>query len=260
MNTRIALPILALAISVPTSEAVALCGSDAGCATQSATLHELVGVWPAAPVLTGADTIVLGKYDAGIGLHYLSACINGTFYMLKDNYTGSSGPVNQLEDSFFCAGAGDDHITVLTQPITSPFVCQGRNMYAWGYGGHQLQVFGQGDNDTIYGGVSSDMLCGGGGNDYLDGRLGDDQCDGWSGNDRVYGHEGNDALYGYSGDDRVWDYSGNDSLAGESGASDCVYDSDGVYTSLSCGGNGATDRTPNASGTGCTVATSCAWY
>src|SRR5512133_675979 len=90
----------------------------------------------------------------------------------------------------------------------------------------QMQVFGQGGNDTItlnesngalpaallFGGAGNDVLTGGSGADQLFGQGGNDTLLGKGGNDLQFGGADNDTLTGGDGDDEVFGQSGNDRM------------------------------------------------
>lgn len=233
--------------------ASALCTSSTGCGDGGVGDRQLLV--HGSVDLTGNDTIRIGQTDLGLLLHSIGACINGNYYTLK--YSDAEiGPGALYHNSYFCSGAGDDIVSVLSNPSSSPYYCDGVPMYALNYNGYQMSLFGQAGADDLYGGSGPDMLCGGSENDELEGSFGDDELDGWTGDDRIRGVYGNaDRSYGYSGDDRIWDYSGtSDQLDGESGTADCVFDQGGSFSYLGCGNNGANDKSPNSSGTsGCVV-------
>jgi Ca2+-binding RTX toxin-like protein len=95
------------------------------------------------------------------------------------------------------------------------------------------QVVGNGDDDTIDGGIGNDSILGGGGNDSLLGGADDDTLNGGSGADRLFGGEGNDRLDGGGHD--TSEGAGVDTLLGENGSDTLVFsDADNVYD----GGNG----------------------
>ncbi len=115
------------------------------------------------------------------------------------------------------------------------------------------QAFGDGDNDSLYGGNGDDVIEGGAGDDRLYGRRGHDRIIGGGGNDLIYGSDGNDwlrggagndvlsgddgedtllgdngddQLHGHGGDDLLYGWNGNDTLDGGQG-SDSLYDASG---------------------------------
>ncbi|MEQ1848585.1 MAG: Ig-like domain-containing protein, partial [Nitrospira sp.] len=69
-----------------------------------------------------------------------------------------------------------------------------------------LDLFGDNQNDTIYGGAGNDLLDGGAGADYLSGGLGDDQVFGQGGNDTLVRGPGNDTLNGGTGTNVIVDF------------------------------------------------------
>src|SRR5690606_19608326 len=83
--------------------------------------------------------------------------------------------------------------------------------------GVAVELFGEGGDDTLIGGVSDDTLDGGSGNDLLAGNLGDDVLRGQSGNDSLQGGAGADTLDGGSGDDTLDGGVGSDDVNGGSG-------------------------------------------
>src|SRR6478672_5332579 len=110
----------------------------------------------------------------------------------------------------------------------------------------QIQVFGQGGNDTITlneanGALPAALLFGGAGNDTLLGKGGNDFLFGGDGNDTLTGGDGDDQAFGQGGNDRmVWN-PGDDTDLNEGG--------DGTDTVEVNGGNGAEQFTTTANGT-----------
>jgi Ca2+-binding RTX toxin-like protein len=64
-------------------------------------------------------------------------------------------------------------------------------------------LYGNGGDDTLWGGGGDDVLYGGDGNDTVSGGPGNDQLYGEAGNDVIRGSEGNDIESGGPGDDRI---------------------------------------------------------
>src|SRR6476619_474524 len=109
----------------------------------------------------------------------------------------------------------------------------------------QIQVFGQGGNDTITlsevnGALPAALLFGGAGNDVLTGGSGADQLFGGAGNDTLLGRDGDDQVCGEAGNDRMIWNPGDDSDLFEGG--------DGVDTAEVNGGNGSETFTITANG------------
>lgn len=100
---------------------------------------------------------------------------------------------------------------------------------------HSEFLFGEGDQDIIYGNDGDDYiegnadideLHGGDGDDYIDGGLnaddiygddGADECHGQAGDDFIVGGIGDDVLYGDGDADIIWGQEGNDDLYGGRG-------------------------------------------
>lgn len=78
----------------------------------------------------------------------------------------------------------------------------------------EVEVKGNGGNDTIIGSEFNDELSGGAGDDSVDGHAGDDHLKGEDGEDSLNGGEGNDTLRGHDGDDSLDGEAGDDSLNG----------------------------------------------
>ena len=86
------------------------------------------------------------------------------------------------------------------------------------YGGDGNDIlYGQGDDDILYGEDGNDILSGGNGNDTLYGGNGNDKLKGGKGNDILYGGDGNDTLRGNKGDDELYGGRGRDLLRGGQG-------------------------------------------
>ena len=78
-------------------------------------------------------------------------------------------------------------------------------------------LYGQGGDDTLYGGDGNDILHGEDGNDKLKGGNGRDTLYGGNGNDKLKGGNGNDILYGGDGNDTLRGNNGDDELYGGCG-------------------------------------------
>src|SRR4029077_9422690 len=110
----------------------------------------------------------------------------------------------------------------------------------------QIQIFGQGGNDTITldeanGALPAALLFGGACNDLLTSGASWDQLFGGAGNDTLTGGDGNDQVFGEAGNDRMIWNPGDDSDLFEGG--------DGVDTAEGNGGNGSETFTITANGT-----------
>ena len=102
------------------------------------------------------------------------------------------------------------------------------NLELYGYGGDD-SLFGGRGNDLLYGGDGDDLLIGGDGGGQLFGGDGDDTLQGSFGDDTLDGGEGNDTLDGGTGDDTLDGGEGNDTLDGGSG-DDTLYGGAGKDT------------------------------
>ena len=105
-----------------------------------------------------------------------------------------------------------------------------------------IQVFGQGNNDTITlneatGALPRSNLFGGAGNDVLTGGSGNDQLFGQSGNDTLLGKGGFDFLFGGSENDTSTGGDADDQVFGESGDDRSIWNP-GDDTDLNEGGAG----------------------
>jgi Ca2+-binding RTX toxin-like protein len=74
----------------------------------------------------------------------------------------------------------------------------------WGGQDELITVFGDNDDENIWGSSQFDMLIGNGGNDLLEGNEGRDNLQGGSGNDRLDGGTGEDWMFGGPGDDTYY--------------------------------------------------------
>jgi Ca2+-binding RTX toxin-like protein len=128
----------------------------------------------------------------------------------------------------------------------------------------QIQVFGQGGNDTItlseangalpatrlFGGAGNDTLTGGSGADQLFGQSGNDALLGKGGPDLLFGGTENDVLTGGDSDDQAFGQGGNDRMVWNPGDdTDLNEGGDGTDTVEVNGGNGAEQFTATANGT-----------
>jgi Ca2+-binding RTX toxin-like protein len=127
-----------------------------------------------------------------------------------------------------------------------------------------IQVFGQGGNDTIslneasgampksnlFGGAGNDTLTGGSGNDMIFGQAGNDTLLGKGGFDLLFGGSENDTLTGGDADDQIFGESGNDRMVWNPGDdTDLNEGGDGSDTTEVNGGNGDEQFTLTANGT-----------
>ena len=128
----------------------------------------------------------------------------------------------------------------------------------------QLQIFGQGGDDTIaldetngalpaaelFGGDGKDTLIGGSGADQLFGGAGNDQLFGKAGDDLLFGGDGDDVLTGGAGNDQVFGQGGNDTMVWNPGdGSDLLEGGDGNDTAVVNGGNVSESFTITPNGT-----------
>jgi Ca2+-binding RTX toxin-like protein len=90
-------------------------------------------------------------------------------------------------------------------------------------------LYGDDGNDRIYGEGGHDNLDGKAGNDFLDGGTGFDGLYGDLGDDQLFGGDGDDTLFGNDGNDGLWGGIGKDSIVGGSGY-DTVYATGGSFT------------------------------
>jgi Ca2+-binding RTX toxin-like protein len=127
-----------------------------------------------------------------------------------------------------------------------------------------MQVFGQGENDTItldeangalpaaelHGGLGNDTITGGAGGDQLFGEDGSDTLLGKGGFDFLHGGEGNDTLTGGDADDQMFGEGGDDRMIWNPGDDTDLFEGgDGLDTVEVNGGNGAEVFTATANGT-----------
>jgi len=127
----------------------------------------------------------------------------------------------------------------------------------------QIQVFGQGGNDTLvidesngglpkvnmFGGAGNDTAIGGSGADLLFGQTGNDTLNGKGGFDFLFGGDGNDVLTGGDADDQMFGEAGDDRMIWNPGDdSDLMEGGAGNDTAEVNGGNGAEIFTITANG------------
>jgi Ca2+-binding RTX toxin-like protein len=109
-------------------------------------------------------------------------------------------------------------------------------------GKHRDNLFGGKDQDTVYGDEGADRIEGNGGNDTLHGGDADDTIYGDTdshpggeaaagppGNDTLFGDAGNDTLYGQNGGDRLHGGLGYDTLWGGAGADRFVFEDSDIF-------------------------------
>lgn len=110
--------------------------------------------------------------------------------------------------NYIFGGGGNDHI-IGGDTVT------GTENYLFGDGGRivfdgskinpvRYDLFDEGGEDVIYGGMGIDFIYGGAGKDHIDGGAGADEIHAGKGNDVVYGGSGNDKIYGDDGVDIIF--------------------------------------------------------
>jgi Ca2+-binding RTX toxin-like protein len=82
---------------------------------------------------------------------------------------------------------------------------------------------GGADKDWLFGGNDNDTINGGAGNDILAGNAGDDILNGDGDDDTLFGDSGTDTLNGGAGDDRLKGGAGNDALNGGAGSDTAAF-------------------------------------
>ena len=148
---------------------------------------------------------------------------------------------------------GDDSIS--GGPLADTIWGDEDNDQIWGYGGADTLYGGYGGSDTIHGdngnaggGGGSDVIFGGDGGaggseevayDELYGDDGNDTLVGEGGGDWLEGNNGNDNLYGYAGDDNLIGGAGNDYMEGNAGNDTFFALDDGSYVDSLLGGTGS---------------------
>jgi hypothetical protein len=247
-------------IASASAQVHALCASS-GCPSSTSSFRRLT-IIDSLYNESNSHEIWLGEWISGLAIACWRPVTGGTYTcsLLVDQQTGSAFS-NLAARSYFCAGAGNDVVRVLTG--AQSFVPDGisvNTMYAFPFAGYDLDVLGNSGNDTLGGvalplqsscgsGVGNVSLCGGDGNDTLVwfGLA----ADGWTGHDAIVntcGGFGADA-YGYSGCDRTSNINHQDTatMVDGEGNNDCIeVDSffPTQYASWSCGA-GSDDRSPH---------------
>jgi len=156
---------------------------------------------------TGTDTIAeSGDVDFTIDASSLTGVGTDQFSDIEQASLTGGDSANTIDASLFTgsvtvtAGAGND--TVIGSD-------------------NDDQIFGDGDNDSLVGGLGNDTLNGGAdddevfggeGDDFVLGGAGSDTLDGENGNDDIRGQASDDLLIGGQGDDTIDGGDGTDSL------------------------------------------------
>ena len=110
--------------------------------------------------------------------------------------------------NYIFGGGGNDHI------VGGDTVAKTEN-YLFGDGGRivfdgskinplRYDLFDEGGEDVIYGGIGDDFIYGGAGTDYIDGGAGKDEIHAGKGNDVVYGGSDHDEIHGDDGVDIIF--------------------------------------------------------
>ena len=159
----------------------------------------------------GTDTIVeSGDTDFTIDVSSLTGVGNDEFSDIEQASLTGGDSANTIDASLFTgsvtvsAGAGNDTV-----------IGSDNDDQIFGDGGNDSLIGGLG-NDTVNGGADDDEVFGGEGDDFVLGGAGSDTIDGESGNDDVRGQSGDDLLIGGQGDDTIDGGDGTDKLT-ESG-------------------------------------------
>lgn len=132
---------------------------------------------------TRGDVITLSQTGEELTFTFNGLPVIVTLQELRDQAEQQIGD-EQLFGIVIRGGDGDDHITLLT-PISL-----------------NIEVYGDGDNDTLIGSMGSERLAGGVGDDQIDAGAGNDRLIGGSDSDTLVGGAGNDTLIADGGDDR----------------------------------------------------------
>jgi Ca2+-binding RTX toxin-like protein len=165
------------------------------------------------PLGNTATTIYIGANS--LGNSYVVWCNANQFAILQ------IGTSSGLSDDFNVNGGnGNDHITVLDVAVADP--CASGLSQPPTYGGHFLDIYGNGGSDIIFERALGSV------DTYLIGGDQNDQLISNSSISRLFGGEGNDQLDAAAG------ASASDALFGENG-NDCLHDASNSYVSFDCG-------------------------
>ncbi|MCA9551153.1 MAG: hypothetical protein KC933_14050 [Myxococcales bacterium] len=224
MNKNTLIGAVALFALLPSAQSYAICSSGTACPSGSSWFHELrpVPLFSSTPLdVSGDDLIYLGVLRASTPM--MAACVNvagtPTLYRIDDANDGAGINFSALKaESFFCAGPGNDTVSVLR----STYKCGAFTMDPFPYNGYALHIYGQAGRDYVYGGDGVDIICGGDGSDVLYGYGGVDDLDGWTGCDYINGGAGADFALGYDQADWLVETDPAGHALGENHNYDCL--------------------------------------
>jgi Ca2+-binding RTX toxin-like protein len=183
-------------------------------------------------------------------LHHVQALERRAYLAVTASFSPSSQVLSVFGDSL------DNTITLSRNAAGTILVNAGAIAVAGGTptiaNTAQIQVFGQGGNDTITlsevnGALPAANLFGGAGNDVLTGGSGADQIFGQSGNDTLLGKGGFDLLFGGTDNDVLTGGDADDQSFGESGDDRMIWNP-GDDTDLNEGGDGTDTVEVNGGG------------
>ena len=219
---------------------VSLSGTDfdGSPATVTDTSHG-IGVAGGSPVgdqINHASSGESQTLTADFGQNVDSATVTVTHFFPDEGNGGETGQWRALDADGVEVATGtfgpDDVITdhdLGNIPAVGRFTIDGIGEFA----SIELSALPYADGDDVGGSDSSDYFlysikfttsavaddCGDGDSDTIHGGLGDDEINGNGGDDALFGDDGNDLIDGGAGDDLIDGGAGNDTITGDSGTS-----------------------------------------
>lgn len=166
--------------------------------------------------------IIMDEFGQPLNRWYMQDNGGGNFTGSGDQYS-FTGMASDGVTSITGTGAFSNNRTVVSETITLGIPGVG-NVLGTGSGFYDMDVIGDGSDNTLSGNTGFDNIQGGGGNDTIAGEVGNDRLQGDEGNDTLVGGEGDDILVGGEGDDALYIEEGEDWAYGDAGTDTAYLD------------------------------------
>ena len=155
---------------------------------------------------------------------------------ILDGGAGDDTMVGGAGDDTYYVDSASDVVTESSGEGTDTIKSSGFSLELANYDNvENLELTGSSNLD-LTGDGNDNTLTGNDGNNTLTGGAGDDTMVGGAGDDTLYGNAGEDTMYGGTGDDTMWGYFNNDLMYGGDGA-DTIYGVKGADTIYGEAGN-----------------------
>ena len=166
--------------------------------------------------------IIMDEFGQPLNRWYMQDNGSGTFTGSGDQYT-FSGMTSDGLSTINGVGSFSNNRTVASETIVLGIPGVG-SVLGTGSGFYDMDVIGDGLDNTLSGNTGFDNIQGGGGNDTIAGEVGNDRLQGDEGSDILVGGEGDDILVGGEGDDALYIEEGEDWAYGDAGTDTAYLD------------------------------------